>query len=98
MRDERTTPPPTGGQNAASEAMEGTLTRSPSFAELPPEAQIQRLAEVVAHLGQQNRMLNEHVRALLLHQHGGNGEIVVPLRYGTGEGVGGMSSIDRMLR
>lgn len=72
-------------QAAAPTTRELARDRSTLYEDLPPEAQIERMRDVVRHLDREVGVLRGIVEKLLRHQHGAGGELVVPMTLPMGQ-------------
>ncbi len=61
--------------------------RTVMYEDLPAEAKLERLRDVVRHLDQENGELRTMVYELLRHQHGADGRLVVPMGIGQPMGI-----------
>ncbi len=74
-------------QVAAPTARNLARDRGRMYEDLPPEAQLERLRDVVRHLDQALADTRAMVSELLRHQHGVDGRLVVPMSVGQSRGA-----------
>ncbi len=89
MSEPENTSPQTSAEPTPPVALTAAqLALSPaSWAELPLEAQVERLRHLFKLLDRAIADLRQPLRTLEQHQHGPGGELLVPLRPGGGTGI-----------